>query len=154
MEINQDYGQQPYERAGFEVDDNARLQLAEAGKWGKFLGIIGLIVLLLTILAGIGLVVLGRPYFSDISDTDLAGIPFGWNGLAAIYFIPALLSIYPCWALLKFGALARSAVKKGDQVKLNKSFAYLKQLFRFIGIITIIIILLYAVAIAGMAALM
>lgn len=152
METYQDYGQQPYERAGLEVDDNARLQLAEAGKWGKFVGIIGLIVLLLTILAGVGLVVLGRPYFSDITDTDLAGVPFGWNGLAAIYFIPALLSIYPCWALIRFGALARSAVKTGNQAKLNKSFAYLKRLFSFIGIITIIVILLYVVTIAVMAA--
>jgi len=57
-------------------------------------------------------------------------------GIAVIYF-------FPCLFLLRFANHMKNALNTDDQVTLNTSFQNLKIMFRYVGIVTIIIISLY-----------
>ena len=150
---NQPYDQyQPVDKGLFnslEVDQTGKMNLAEAGKWAKFLGIIGILTLVLLVLAGIGMFFLGTGVLNE--SPELMAIPFGGALLGGIYLFSALLYIYPTWALIKFGSLMRGAVAANNQETLNKALGHLKGFFKYIGVLTIIIIAIYILIIVALA---
>lgn len=131
-----------------EVDQNGKLNLAEAGKWSKFLGILGIIFLVLMILVGLGVMVMGSAVLD--ASPEMQGLPFSTSILGVIYLVMALIYIYPTWALFKFGSLIRSGIRMENQAMFNEGLAYLKGFFKFVGIFTIILIGLYIIAIVAM----
>ena len=78
-----------------------------------------------------------------------AGMAFFYVIIAAIYFIP-------CLFLFRFANKMKLALSSNDQMALTTSFQNLKSMFRFFGIVTIIMISIYAIilliALVGAAA--
>lgn len=151
---NPTYGQnQPAERSIFnsiEVDPSIKSNLAEAAKWAKFLGILGLIVLGLMFLGGLFVMVAGSSMLSQ--SPELRALPFGGAVIGIIYIIMGIIYIYPTWAMYKFGTLIRAGVQNDNQAKFSEGVVYLKRFFKFVGILTLIIIGLYVlIFIAGVA---
>ena len=154
----ENYNQSYEQPAGFgkgifgnlEVDQNSKNNLAEAGKWAKFLGIIGMIFLVLGLLAGIGMAFMAPQFFGDIP--ELQKFPYPGVAMSLIYLIPTLLFVYPTWTLLQFGSNVRSGIKNNNQVQFNKGLSYLKSSLKFTGILTLVIIALYIIGIAAMVA--
>lgn len=151
---NQSYEQQyqPAERGLFnavEIDQAGKANLAEAAKWAKFLGIIGIVVLGLLFLAGIAMFFLGSTVLQQ--SPELQTIPFGGALVGGIYLLSGLLYVYPTWAMFKFGSLMRAAVQTNNQATLNRALGYLKGFFKYLGILTVIIIAIYVLAVIAIA---
>jgi hypothetical protein len=81
---------------------------------------------------------------------------WGAGAMAFIYVLIALLWFFPLLSLFRFSAKMKTALAGNDQQALNISFQNLKACLRYVGIVTIIILALYALAIVmgilGMAA--
>lgn len=133
-----------------EVDDIAKSHMLEMGRWGKFLSIVGFIM--------IGLMVLGG-FFSAIamsaltSSSLLGGI--GGMGLFLIYLVMGAILFYPTFSLFRFATNIKPALNTMNREQFNTAFANLKSMFKYWGIMMIIILSLYGIvilfAIVGLA---
>jgi|SRR5688572_31892200 len=128
---------------GFGIDQISKTHLWEASKWARFLAIVGFIMCGLVAIAGI----FAGSYFatSDSYDGDYGSSIFaGLGAVMTIFYVGfAILYFFPCLFLLRFSNHMRNALNTNDQVTLNSSFQNLKIMFRYVGILTIIVISLY-----------
>lgn len=114
----------------------AEEHLKSAAKWSYFLSIIGYINIVLLVVGSVtlfGLSTIKNEY------ADFQSLPFpALEVMGAVYLVMALLYFYPAYNLMKFGNKIQYAFENQDQEALNKGFKSLKQVFAFIGIITIV----------------
>ncbi len=100
---------------------------------------------------------------SILASTTSALSPYSTGGLGAaggafitiIYLLIAVLYFFPCLYLFNFSVRLKAALRDNDQVKLNQSLKSQKSLFKYVGVLTIIVLSFYALAlvIVGVAAL-
>jgi hypothetical protein len=127
-----------------QVDHESSDFLKETARWGKFLAIVGFV--------GSGLCVLtaifaGSFIASFYGSIGAAGVGSGVGAVFSVMLIiVALLWFFPCLYLYNFSSKMQAALRSNDQVQLNQSFRNLKAYYRFVGILTIIGISLYALA--------
>ena len=123
------------------IDHEGQSYLTEMAKWAKLISIMGLIMGLIIAFAGILTTFLG----------DSMGTIAGTRGMGPIIgffsIIIGLVYLYPSWLLLKYATIMPSAIKKNDQLLVNDAFKNLKSCFRFWGILALIILGFYAIAI-------
>lgn len=129
---------------GLNIDPITKTHLSGAATWAKFLAIMGFIVCGLIVLVGIfaksllSSTLTGYESFGGQVNTDgYATI------LAIVYILIALLYFFPCLFLYHFATKMRVALAADNQEMLNASFLGLKKTFRYLGILTIIIIGFY-----------
>lgn len=132
---------------GFGIDQTSRSHLSEAVKWARFLAIVGFVVCGLITLVGIFvpsiMANLSRPYDYE-GGSDITG---GLKVFMALLYIGiAVVMFFPYYFLLKFANLMKTALNTDDQLTLNSSFQNLKIMFRYVGILTIIMICIYGLA--------
>jgi hypothetical protein len=135
---------------GMSLDQTGKTQLAEAAKWAKFLSIMGFIFCGLIVLMG----VFFGSFFSMFSGELNRNSPYGdisasrgVGAMAAImYILMALIYFFPCLFLFRFATKMKTALASNDQETLNTSFQNLKATFRFIGILTIILLSFWVLA--------
>ena len=114
--------------------------LKETVKWSYFISIIGFI--------GVGFMVVGGLTMSTVlaSLGSLTGelygaVPAGFLG--ALYLILALIYFFPVYYLFNFSRKMKLALKENDTTTLTESFKNLKSHYKFVGILTLIIVILY-----------
>ena len=119
--------------------------LFTAAKWAKFLAIIGFIFCGLMIVGGFAM----SAYLSNYSSSTYGykAFPFNPAFLSIFYIILSIILFFPCLFLLKFSNKMQEAIKTSSQDSLDNSFMNLKSLFKFYGIMTIVILSFYAIAI-------
>jgi hypothetical protein len=146
MEQNQDSS-----LFGINVDQTGRAHLAEAARWAKFLSIMGFIMCGLIVLIGIFF----SSFFSMFStryggNSPYDEFPASTSGLGAtmavFYIIIALIYFIPVLFLFRFATKMKAALASNDQEILNNSFQNLKASFRFVGILTIIMLCFWVLA--------
>lgn len=126
-----------------QLDAIAKNHLKETAKWARFLAIVGLIGLSILVIASvIAAVTINNKtnnYYDDpVSGTaEVAGTIIGMLMIVALYF-------FPCYFLLRFSAKMNSALASDDAATLNESLRNLKVTFRYMGILTIIFLALFA----------
>ena len=128
------------------VDHNGSVFLREVAKWSKFLSIVGFV--------GMGLALLVIIFAGSMSSTVLNNPAYGGTGsmyggpFFQVVLLGAFLLIYffPCLYLFRFATKMQVALRNNDQDTLNASFENLKSCFKFIGIFTIVILSIYALA--------
>ncbi len=149
---NQSYEQnQPTARGSFnnlEIDQSGKYNLAEAAKWAKFMGIIGMIMVVLMILGGLAFMTIGSQM---LDSAQIPGLPVEGAAFGIIYIIIAALYFYPTWTLLKFGTQTRLGIKNENQAQFNEGLSSLKNCFKFVGILTVIVIAIYVLAMVALA---
>ena len=132
------------------IDPVTKAHLSEAARWARFLAIIGFVFLALMVVGGI--------FLSTMMAQNMSQLDGGYGGsanvfasmgagLAVLYIIMAVIMFFPLLFLLRFANRTKAALASNDQQVLNTSFQNLKAYFRYIGIITIIILAFYAIAI-------
>ena len=128
---------------GLHLSGQSRSYLRETAKWGRFLAIVGFVMLGLLVLMGIfagsamGLLLSGMP------GADASLLP---TGLFTAYFlIFAVIYFFPIYYLYKFSNQMKLALNNDDEMSLESSFSNLKSLYKFMGILTIIMLALYAI---------
>jgi len=128
-----------------QLNESAKGFLKEAAKWAYFLSILGYV--------GIGFLVLIAVFAGSIfakmgsmapAMGGLAGM--GWF-VSAMYIIMAAIYFFPIYYINQFAAKAKLALKANDSQTLATSFEYLKSHYKFFGIVSLIIVCLYALII-------
>jgi len=76
------------------------------------------------------------------------GLTGGMGAFIAIFYIGiAILVFFPYLFLFRFATRMKAALNTNDQLTLNASFQNLKIMFRYVGILTIVMLSFYALAI-------
>ena len=123
------------------VSANMKADLLSAAKWMKFLCIVGCIGVAIMLIAGLVMMVAGANF-------GLAGTPFG-AGMGVIYLILAALYIYPLIKGFQFANATKAACLTDNEAQLARGFSGLRSLMQFTGILTIIVLVIYALFLVG-----
>lgn len=131
------------------IEPVTKTHLNETAKWARFLAISGMVFL--------GLAVVGILFFAYYlnlvspsiegqygSQGMLAGVG---AGIALFYILLLGVWFFPLLFLLRFANKMKVALAGNDQPALNSAVQNLKMCLRYIGILTIIIMALYAIGI-------
>jgi uncharacterized membrane protein len=137
-----------------EIEELSFRFLSESAKWGKFLSIVGFVLCgLLVILALFVGTIMGTAF----SQLEGAGMVGGGMSIMVtiIYLLIAALYFFPCLYLFRFSTKMKKALNESNQAELTSSFENLKSCFKFMGIMTIVLLSIYAMVFlfGGMAAL-
>ena len=131
----------------FGIDDMSRSHLAETAKWAKFLSVVGFIMCGLVVIASF---FVGAIFSASTSQYERYGDDSPFAGLGVLmtifYLAIGILYFFPCLFLFRFATQMTAALYTNEQLTLNKSFQNLKRMFRYMGILTIIVISLYIFA--------
>ncbi len=124
------------------IDETAKGYLMDTARWAKFLAVVGFCFVGLLLLIAVAVTLaLGR-FASGYSALS------GFNGLFAVLYTGiALLYFFPVYFLFKFATIAKTALRSGDGGGLTRAFGYLRASFRFIGIVTLILLIIYGLII-------
>jgi hypothetical protein len=125
----------------FAVNREIKLYLAETAKWGNLLAIIGYVFMGIMVLLSLVMIIA----FSFI-DMETA-FPMWIIGI--IYLVLAGVYYIPVTYLYRFSAQMSLAIKRQDEELYTSGFAYLKSLFKFFGIFTIVMLILYGLVFVG-----
>ncbi len=137
------------------IDWRSKEFLKETAKWTKFLAILGFV--------GIGLMVLGSlvMLFAPSSLMSNGDFPFGGKiFMMLLYLAFAVLYYFPISYLYQFSENTKKAIENNDNNAIRDAFEFLKSHYKFMGILTIILLAFYAILIfigligAGAAAMM
>ncbi|GAB1357613.1 DUF5362 family protein [Cloacibacterium normanense] len=137
------------------IDWRSKEFLKETAKWTKFLAILGFV--------GIGLMVLGSlvMLFAPSSLMSNGDFPFGGKiFMMLLYLAFAVLYYFPISYLYQFSENTKKAIENNDNNAIRDAFEFLKSHYKFMGILTIILLSFYAIIIfigligAGAAAMM
>lgn len=121
------------------IDDTAKGYLLETARWGKFMGVITAILLLLfTIFLGIAMVFYMPPAYTAVYGSGIA------QYLLVIVVVLGV-DFYPVYAIIKAASLIKKGINFNDQLMFNNGLRFLKNVFRYLGIITILLIIFYGV---------
>ena len=131
---------------GLNIDETIKSHLNEAARWGKFLAVMGFIVCALILIGGIFLAtsINNVPAYNRFYERDTA--PGLGTAAIIVYVLVAVLYFFPCLFLLRFSDKMKIALRSNDPANLTISFQNLKILFRYVGILTIIVISIYLLA--------
>ena len=130
---------------GFGIDQSSRAHLAEAAKWARFLAIVGFVMCGLIIVLSFFIGTLFSTSMSRYGDSAAFGSGFGII-MTIIYLSFGVLYFFPCLFLFRFANNMIVALNSNEQITLNRSFQNLKIMFRYVGILTIIVLALYIIA--------
>tara|TARA_R110002072_G_scaffold31868_1_gene98046 strand:- start:50 stop:499 length:450 start_codon:yes stop_codon:yes gene_type:complete len=127
------------------VTSKSKTFLREIARWTFFFSILGFIGITFLLIAGI---LIGFTYASVLDMvSQQQGLPALGLPLAISYVVSALLYFMPVWYLFKFSRKMKSALATKNDDVLADAFENLKSHFKFIGVLTIIVISLYVLLI-------
>ena len=137
------------------IDWRSKEFLKETAKWTKFLAILGFV--------GIGLMVLGSLVMIFVPSSLMSNGDFPFGGkifMMLLYLAFAVLYYFPISYLYQFSENTKKAIENNDNNAIRDAFEFLKSHYKFMGILTIILLAFYAIIIfigligAGAAAMM
>lgn len=146
---NENQSQSQSQIFSLTIDPVIKSHLSETARWGKFLAILGFIVCGLIVLVGL---FFGTIFGSLVSRSEVSyegNISSGSLGAmaAVIYIVIAVIYFFPCLFLYRFSTKMKTALNGNEQTDLTLSFQNLKSLFRYVGVITVILLAIYLIVI-------
>jgi uncharacterized membrane protein YesL len=132
-----------------QIDQNSNSYLSEAAKWGKFLAIMGFIFCGLLVIIALFAGTMMASMMSGFGGSDAAAGAAGVSGMALtfVYIVFALIYFFPCLYLFNFSSKMQAALRSNQQDSLNTAFRNLKSCFKFMGILMIVILAFWVLAI-------
>lgn len=124
---------------GITITSASQQNLKEAGRWANFLAIVGFVMLGLMVLGAIAMFALGSilPLGSGMS-AGAAGV---------VYILMAALYFFPTYYLYQFSSKIKVGLKSTSQKDVDEAFQNLKSMFKFVGILMIIVLSIYVIII-------
>ena len=146
MEINEQNRTEGREAVDINLPAQSVVYLNETRKWTTFLSILGFIftgfLVVLAIVFGVVPELMG----------PLGSLTPGWV-FTCIYLVLAVIYFFPIYYLFKFSSWSKKALFSNEPNDLNNAFRYLKSHYRFMGILTIVLLGIYMLGfIIGMIA--
>jgi tellurite resistance protein TehA-like permease len=117
--------------------------MTEIVKWAKFLAICSFVGLGMMGLAGVAMIILQFERQANVLSTVIMGL---------FYILMAVIYFFPAVYLYRFATASADAIEKLNEDTLEEGLENLKSLFRFTGILMIIMFSLYAVGIIAVIA--
>ncbi len=124
-----------------QIDTEVRKNLRVTARWAIFLAIISFIFYGLILAVIIGLITLGPSYVGPIN-IEAATIK-----VLIIYLVIIVISMIPFVAMFRFSRSTKAALTSDNQRSLVKAMKNMKIIFQFYGIMMVIIIAMYVIAI-------
>lgn len=126
------------------IDPVTKAHLSDTARLARFLSIVGMLLLALTAIANIfGITFMGGTTgMGGYNDTALMNSMR--LGLITATFIVIAIAFFPLLYLFQFANRMKMALAANNQEALNDSFLNLKRHFRYIGILVIILLAMYA----------
>ena len=133
------------------VTPESRSHLGETAKWAKFLSICGMVGIILMVIFGIYISLAVSKQSNEFDDLyRKQGVELSSKGLGAgmmiTYILFGLLYFFPCLFTLQFANKMKSALISNDSLVLSESFRSLKKTFRYMGVLTIIMLAFFLIA--------
>lgn len=127
-----------------QIDQQVSMYLRETSKWAKFLSILGFI--------GCGLLVLVAIFAGTFMAQTMSALggeasTIGGAAMTITYILMALVYFFPCLYLFRFATQMQVALRNNDQQNLMLAFSNLKSCYKFLGILAIIGLAFYVIAI-------
>ncbi len=126
------------------LDEQSKAYLLETTRWTKFLAIMGFIFIGLLIIVALAFLVAGSA-LSAYSSSGLALL--GATGGSIFFLVIIALYVYPVYALWKFSTNMKSGINMANQEQIIEGFRYQKNMYRFMGILMIIVLAFYLLGI-------
>lgn len=130
----------------YRLDGQSQNFLKETAKWGRFLAILGFVMIGLMVLIG---VFMGTIMSNFGSGAGMGAMPVPPWAFTLLYLVFAGFYILPTLYLYKFSTKTLNAFKNDDPGALPEGFENLKSLFKFMGILAVIMLGLYAIIFVG-----
>jgi len=127
-----------------EIDEPIKTNFLEMARWTKFLAVLGFVFLGLMLMLGL-LAMAAVSMTSSIAGPIAA---LGGVGIFVFYWLVAALEFYPIYALFKYSVCVKKALLTYNKEEFYMAISWLKNMFRYMGIITIIFLSVYGVVIA------
>jgi hypothetical protein len=127
------------------LDPQSVNYLSETARWSRFLSILGFILCGLMALMGLFF----GSFMSRLMPNGGENPAFAMIGagvFSTVFIICALIMFFPTLYLYNFSTKTRRALSNNDQPVLAESLKNLKSFFKFFGILAIIYLSLYALA--------
>lgn len=132
-----DLGPIPYEAPGMDAVPGAILEAMRQTKpWVTFLAVMGFIAT--GIMALFGFIMMAMGGFGKLP-----------AGLGALYVLLALIYVPPSLLLFRYGAEIRRLLEGGGMHRLTQALVCQKSFWKFVGILTLVLMGIYFLAIAG-----
>jgi hypothetical protein len=127
------------------ITEDIRSYIYESAKWTKFLSIVGFIFSAFTLLFAFG----SGAFLTTLASVEPNNplLQLGPGFIMALFTVLAILYFYPSLILFNYSSAAKNAVLYADQEGLNQAMSKLKSFFKFWGILMIIFISFYIIAI-------
>ena len=133
-----------FEKFELHLSQSAKDFLRETAKWAYIVSIIGFIGIAFLVLMALFAGTLFSTLGNTVPGMGVVGGSFGLI-IGIIYFVLAAIYFFPVYYLNKFAVNAKKAFKDNDSEVLTNSFEYLKSHYKFIGIFTLSIVIIYGV---------
>jgi len=121
------------------LSDRMKSIISDIAKWTKFLSIVGFVF--------IGLLVIFAFYAG--SYFEMYSALMGTSGMGTMmtvtYLILAIINFFPVLYLFQFASRAQKALANGNDTEIEIAFDSLRKHYLYLGILTIIILGLYAI---------
>lgn len=124
-----------------EIGPEILNNLNSTRKWTMFLSVLGFIFLGLLIVAG-----LATSLFLTAFKTSEANLGIPESFMLIIFIVVGAIYFFPVFFLFRFSRNTRDAIQNLDQQKLTKGFRNLRLYFTYIGIMVILVLSIYVVA--------
>ena len=133
-----------------QIDHQSNGYLGEAAKWGKFLSVLGFVfcglLAIAALFAGSFMATLMQGRGLGTNEPAAAATAWGSGLITFVYLIIALVYFFPCLYLFQFSSKMQAALRANEQDVLNTSFRNLKSCFKFMGILMIILLSFWVLA--------
>ena len=132
-----------------EIDSAAKSSFLEMARWTKFLAILGYVIMGMVLVLGIFISVFMNSFYEAYGGTSpLAALGSGGPIIIMLVFtVITSIYIYPTYALMKYSSCIKAALTTDNKEQFNIAIRYLKNMFKYIGIFTIVLMALYGVQI-------
>lgn len=124
------------------ITDDIKEHLKTISFWSKFLAIIGFVGVGIMLIAGIIMIIVGL-----FIDTMAKDVPFSFSLMGVLYIVLDVVYFFPTLYLFKSALKISAALNENNQFELTEAFKYQKSLFKFAGISTIAVIVIYILAV-------
>jgi len=141
---------EPIEEAAEEheqlvVTEEIRSYIYETAKWTRFLSVIGFLFAALMALTAFSATAIMETLQVSAPGNPMAQL--GATFLTVYFLCVSLMLFYPSFLLFKFSNAANTAVLYGDQENFTVAMKKLKSVFKFWGVVTIVIMAVYILGI-------
>lgn len=126
-----------------QFTDTIGVYLGETARWGRFLSIAGFIMSGLFVLMAFtlpGLISKGAYQLDTPLGTEFI------TGMTVNFLVIALLVFLPSMFLVRFSRRMKEALNEASQGALENSFENLKSVFKYYGILTLVVLGIYILA--------